>query len=109
MILYLANGDVLEAPDHEGLVARLRDQNPTARHVSVQDYIECVLPFLRGLDGGQRFPFRIPPGIGPERFLDLYCQAGMAELVEREPIPDLGIQLRWPDEDDPHTEDNEDG
>jgi len=106
--LYLANGDVLEAPDHEGLVARLRDQNPTARDVSLAEYIECVIPFLRGLRIGTDLP-RIPDSLSPERFLDLYCQAGMAKLVEREPIPDLGIRLCWPDDDDPHTEDNNDG
>ena len=103
MILYLANGDVLEAPDHEGLVARLRDQNPTARDVSVAEYIECVIPFLRGLRIGTDAP-RIPDGLSPERFLELYCAAGMAELVDRDPIPDLGIRLRWPGDDDPHTQ-----
>jgi len=104
MILYLANGDVLEASDHEGLVARLRNQNPTARDASVADYIDCVLPFLRGLDDGKRFPFRIPDGAGPERFLKLYCEAGMAELVERDPIPDLGIRLRWRGDEELHTQ-----
>ena len=108
MNLYLANGDVLEAPDHEGLVARLRDQNPTARDVSVAEYIECVIPFLRGLRIGTDLP-RIPDGLSPEAFLRIYCAAGMAELVEHDPIPDLGIRLRWPDEGDPHNEDNEDG
>jgi len=108
LILYLANGDILEAPDHETLVALLRNQNPTARDVSVAEYIECVIPFLRGLRIGTDLP-RIPDSLSPERFLALYCQAGMAELVERDPIPDLGIRLRWPDEGDPHNEDNEDG
>ncbi len=101
--MYLANGEILEAPDHVGLVARLRDQNPTARDVSVAEYIECVIPFLRGLRIGTDAP-RIPDGLSPEAFLGIYCEAGMAELVERDPIPDLGTRLCWPGCDELHTQ-----